>query len=152
SDPSVKPRDVQRVGVIGAGLMGAGIAGAHVRKGVPTLLTDASAAALEKGVAAITKVMTDRVKIGRMAPEDVVAALARLSTVGSLQAFADRDVVVEAVVENEDLKKKLFADLQKLVGPDTIIASNTSTISITRMAQAVTRPEYFAGMHYFNPV
>lgn len=152
SDPAVKPREVQRVGVVGAGIMGAGIAGAHIRRGVPTLLLDANAAALEKGLGAITKVLTDRVKIGRMKPEEVVSALSRLSSVGSLQAFADRDVVIEAVVENEAVKKQFFGDVQKLVGPDTILASNTSTISITRMAESVTKPENFAGMHFFNPV
>jgi 3-hydroxyacyl-CoA dehydrogenase/enoyl-CoA hydratase/3-hydroxybutyryl-CoA epimerase/3-hydroxyacyl-CoA dehydrogenase/enoyl-CoA hydratase/3-hydroxybutyryl-CoA epimerase/enoyl-CoA isomerase len=152
SDPKVQPRDVKRVGVVGAGIMGAGIAGAHIRRGVPVLLLDSNAPALEKGVAGITKVMHDRIKIGRMSPEELVAALGRLSTIGSLQAFADRDVVVEAVVENEGVKTALFREVQGVVGPDTIIASNTSTISITRMARAVNKPENFAGMHFFNPV
>jgi 3-hydroxyacyl-CoA dehydrogenase/enoyl-CoA hydratase/3-hydroxybutyryl-CoA epimerase/3-hydroxyacyl-CoA dehydrogenase/enoyl-CoA hydratase/3-hydroxybutyryl-CoA epimerase/enoyl-CoA isomerase len=152
SDASVQPREVKRVGVIGAGIMGAGIAGTHIRRGVSTLLLDAAPQALEKGVAAITKVMQDRIKINRMTNEEMVAALGRLSTVGSLPSFADRDAVIEAVVENEDIKTKLLRELQGVIGPETILTSNTSTISITRMAQAVARPENFAGMHFFNPV
>jgi 3-hydroxyacyl-CoA dehydrogenase/enoyl-CoA hydratase/3-hydroxybutyryl-CoA epimerase/3-hydroxyacyl-CoA dehydrogenase/enoyl-CoA hydratase/3-hydroxybutyryl-CoA epimerase/enoyl-CoA isomerase len=152
SDPKVMPRDVQRVGVVGAGIMGSGIVGAHIRRGVPTLMLDISPEALAKGVAAITKVMQDRIKINRMTNEEMVAALGRLSTVGSLAAFADRDVVIEAIVENEALKTARFRDIQAVVAPETILASNTSTISITRMAQAVARPENFAGMHSFNPV
>jgi 3-hydroxyacyl-CoA dehydrogenase/enoyl-CoA hydratase/3-hydroxybutyryl-CoA epimerase/3-hydroxyacyl-CoA dehydrogenase/enoyl-CoA hydratase/3-hydroxybutyryl-CoA epimerase/enoyl-CoA isomerase len=147
-----QPRPVERVGVVGAGIMGAGIAGAHVRRGVPVLLSDSIPAALQKGVAAITRVMEERIKIGRATPAELVAALGRLSTVGTLTAFADRDVVIEAIVENESAKVALFGELQKMVGPDTILASNTSTISIGRMAQSVSRPERFAGMHFFNPV
>jgi 3-hydroxyacyl-CoA dehydrogenase/enoyl-CoA hydratase/3-hydroxybutyryl-CoA epimerase/3-hydroxyacyl-CoA dehydrogenase/enoyl-CoA hydratase/3-hydroxybutyryl-CoA epimerase/enoyl-CoA isomerase len=152
ADPNVKPREVQQVGVLGAGIMGAGIAGAHVRRGIPVMMLDAAPQALEKGVASITKVMQGRVEIGRMTPAEVVAALGRLSTTGSLAALADRDVVIEAIVENEAAKVQVYRDLQPLLRPDAILASNTSTISITRMAQALTRPERFAGMHFFNPV
>jgi len=152
SDAKLPPKEVKRVGVLGAGIMGAGIAGAHVRRGVPVVLSDSNAPALEKGVAGIAKGMQERVKIGRMKPEDVVAALARLSAVGSISAFADRDVVIEAVVENEAVKGQVFKEIQAVVGPDTILASNTSTISITRMATMVNKPENFAGMHFFNPV
>ncbi len=151
-DAKLLPKDVRRVGVVGAGIMGAGIAGAHVRRGVPVTLLDSNAAALEKGIDAVAKSLTERVKIGRMKPEEVVAALGKLSGVGALAAFADRDVVIEAVVENEAVKATFFRDIQALVGPDTILASNTSTISITRLAQSVTKPENFAGMHFFNPV
>src|SRR5262245_37895747 len=151
-DANVKPRDVQRVGVLGAGIMGAGIAGAHIRKGIPVMLLDSDAKALEKGVAGIAKNMQSRVEIGRMAPGDLVASLARLSTTGSVAALADRDVVIEAVVENEAVKVGVFKELQNILSPDSILASNTSTISITRMAKAVARPENFAGMHFFNPV
>jgi 3-hydroxyacyl-CoA dehydrogenase/enoyl-CoA hydratase/3-hydroxybutyryl-CoA epimerase/3-hydroxyacyl-CoA dehydrogenase/enoyl-CoA hydratase/3-hydroxybutyryl-CoA epimerase/enoyl-CoA isomerase len=149
---SAQPRPVERVGVVGAGIMGAGIAGAHVRRGIPVLLSDSIPAALQKGVAAVTKVMEERIKIGRAMPAELVAALGRLSTVGTLTAFADRDVVIEAIVENESAKVALFGELQKVVGSDAILASNTSTISIGRMAQSVSRPERFAGMHFFNPV
>jgi 3-hydroxyacyl-CoA dehydrogenase/enoyl-CoA hydratase/3-hydroxybutyryl-CoA epimerase/3-hydroxyacyl-CoA dehydrogenase/enoyl-CoA hydratase/3-hydroxybutyryl-CoA epimerase/enoyl-CoA isomerase len=151
-DRTIKPRDVHLVGVVGAGLMGAGIAGAHVRRGIPVVMLDSAPAALEKGVAANVKVMQARVEIGRMTQKEVIESLARLSTSLSLGALADRDVVVEAIVENEEAKTKLYQQLQGLLRPDSILASNTSTISITRMAQAVKNSANFAGMHFFNPV
>ncbi len=152
ADASVKPRDVGQVGVVGAGIMGAGIAGACVRRGVPALLIDAVPAALEKGVAAVAKSLQGRVEIGRMTVQDAAAALARLSSSLTVNALADRDVVIEAIVENESAKVKLYGEIEKLLPPGAILASNTSTISITRMAKSVTAPERFAGMHFFNPV
>ena len=152
ADASVQPKDIQRVGVIGAGIMGAGIAGAHIRKGIATTINDVSAEALAKGVAGITKVMQTRIEIGRMRQEEMISALTLLNTTPTLSNLSDREVVIEAVVENEEVKKKLFGQLQEIVAADTILASNTSTISITRMAQAVKKPENFAGLHFFNPV
>jgi 3-hydroxyacyl-CoA dehydrogenase/enoyl-CoA hydratase/3-hydroxybutyryl-CoA epimerase/3-hydroxyacyl-CoA dehydrogenase/enoyl-CoA hydratase/3-hydroxybutyryl-CoA epimerase/enoyl-CoA isomerase len=152
TDASVQPRPVQRVGVLGAGIMGAGIAGAHIRRGVPVTLLDSSPQALEKGVAGLAKNMQGRVEIGRMAPADLVASLARLSTTATLHALADRDVVIEAVIENEATKVQVYQELQNILPADAILATNTSTISITRMAKSVNRPENFAGMHFFNPV
>jgi 3-hydroxyacyl-CoA dehydrogenase/enoyl-CoA hydratase/3-hydroxybutyryl-CoA epimerase/3-hydroxyacyl-CoA dehydrogenase/enoyl-CoA hydratase/3-hydroxybutyryl-CoA epimerase/enoyl-CoA isomerase len=152
ADPSVQARPVNRVGVLGAGIMGAGIAGANIRRGVSVTLLDSNPQALEKGVAGLAQSMQGRVEAGKMPPGDLVAALARLSTAGNLSAFADRDVVVEAVVENEVVKTQLFRELEKVLPAAAILASNTSTISITRMAGTVSRPENFAGLHFFNPV
>jgi 3-hydroxyacyl-CoA dehydrogenase / enoyl-CoA hydratase / 3-hydroxybutyryl-CoA epimerase / enoyl-CoA isomerase len=152
ADASVQPRPVERVGVLGAGIMGAGIAGAHVRRGLPVVMLDTAPPAVEKGVAAITRVLQSRIDIGRASAADLIAALGRLTPTTNLALMADRDVVIEAVVENEAVKTQLYRDLQVLLRPDAILASNTSTISITRMAQAVNRPENFAGMHFFNPV
>ncbi|HEY1858948.1 MAG TPA: 3-hydroxyacyl-CoA dehydrogenase NAD-binding domain-containing protein [Gemmataceae bacterium] len=152
ADASVKPGDVQRVGVLGAGIMGAGIAGAHIRKGIPVTLLDSDPKALEKGVTGLAKNMLGRVEIGRMAPSDLVAALTRLSATSTLNSFADRDVVIEAVIENEKVKMQVYQELQKVLPAGAILASNTSTISITRMAESVAHPENFAGMHFFNPV
>lgn len=152
ADPSIQPKSVERVGVLGAGIMGGGIAGAHIRRGIPVALMDSVPHALEKGVVAITKVMQTRIDIGRMKNEELVVALGRLSTTGSLATMADRDVVIEAVVENEATKVDLYRQLEPALRPDAILASNTSTISITRMAKSVPRPEQFAGMHFFNPV
>jgi 3-hydroxyacyl-CoA dehydrogenase/enoyl-CoA hydratase/3-hydroxybutyryl-CoA epimerase/enoyl-CoA isomerase len=152
SDASVQPKTVQQVGVLGAGMMGSGIALAFVRRGIPTVVLDKAPAALEKGVGNITKGLQGRVAIGRMSPDEAAAALARLSTSTTLYALADRDVVIEAITENEEMKVNLYRQLQKVLRPDAILASNTSAISITRMAQAVERPENFAGMHFFNPV
>ena len=152
ADASVKPRDVGQVGVVGAGIMGAGIAGACARRGVPALLIDAVPAALEKGVGAVAKGLQGRVEIGRMTVQDAAAALTRLSSSLTANALADRDVVIEAIVENESAKVKLYGEIEKLLPPGAILASNTSTISITRMAKSVAAPERFAGMHFFNPV
>jgi 3-hydroxyacyl-CoA dehydrogenase/enoyl-CoA hydratase/3-hydroxybutyryl-CoA epimerase/3-hydroxyacyl-CoA dehydrogenase/enoyl-CoA hydratase/3-hydroxybutyryl-CoA epimerase/enoyl-CoA isomerase len=152
ADSTAKPHDVKTVGVIGAGLMGAGIAGAHIRRGVPAAMSDVVPQALEKGVAAITKVMESRITIGRMTSAEMVAALGKLTPTTVLNVMADRDVVIEAVVENESTKTALYKQLQPILKPGVILASNTSTISITRMANAWPRPENFAGMHFFNPV
>jgi 3-hydroxyacyl-CoA dehydrogenase/enoyl-CoA hydratase/3-hydroxybutyryl-CoA epimerase/3-hydroxyacyl-CoA dehydrogenase/enoyl-CoA hydratase/3-hydroxybutyryl-CoA epimerase/enoyl-CoA isomerase len=152
ANAAVQPRTVERVGVLGAGLMGSGITGAHIRRGLPVMMLDSQPQALEGGLARITKVLQTRVEIGRMMPREVVACLARLSTTTTLAAMADRDVVIEAVIEQEAAKIQVYQELQTIVKPDALLASNTSTISITRMAQALRRPENFAGMHYFNPV
>jgi 3-hydroxyacyl-CoA dehydrogenase/enoyl-CoA hydratase/3-hydroxybutyryl-CoA epimerase/3-hydroxyacyl-CoA dehydrogenase/enoyl-CoA hydratase/3-hydroxybutyryl-CoA epimerase/enoyl-CoA isomerase len=152
SDPSVQPLAVNQVGVVGAGIMGAGIAGAHVRRGIPAVMIDPLPGALDKGVAAITKSLQGRVGIGRMTLDEATAALARLSTSGTLQSLADREVVIEAIIENEEAKTSLYGSLERILRPGTLLASNTSTISITRMAKSVAHPELFAGMHFFNPV
>jgi len=152
ADASIQPKSVERVGVLGAGIMGSGIAGAHTRRGIPVALMDSVPQALEKGVASITKVMQTRIDIGRMKPDEMIAGLGRLSTTRNLAMMADRDVVIEAVVENEATKVELYRQVEPLLRPETILASNTSTISITRMAQSLKRPEQFAGMHFFNPV
>ena len=152
ADVSIKAKDVSRVGVIGAGLMGAGIAGACLRKGIPTVLMDVTPEAVQKGVAAITKVMQARIDIGRATPNDLVSVLGLLTAAPNGWLFVDRDVVIEAIVENEEVKTKMYRDMQMCLAPDAIMASNTSTISITRMAGAVKKPENFAGMHFFNPV
>jgi 3-hydroxyacyl-CoA dehydrogenase/enoyl-CoA hydratase/3-hydroxybutyryl-CoA epimerase/3-hydroxyacyl-CoA dehydrogenase/enoyl-CoA hydratase/3-hydroxybutyryl-CoA epimerase/enoyl-CoA isomerase len=149
---NIEPKPVQQVGVLGAGIMGSGIAGAHLRRGIPVVLLDSFPQALEKGVAAITRVMKSRIDIGRMTRDEMIGALGRLSTTGVLTALADRDVVIEAVIENEQTKVDLYRQLQPILKPGAILASNTSTISITRMGQAVEHPERFAGMHFFNPV
>src|SRR5262249_137609 len=134
ADASIQPKSVERVGVLGAGIMGSGIAGAHIRRSIPVALLDSVPQALEKGVASITKVMQTRIDIGRMKAEEMIAALGRLSTTGSLAVMADRDVVIEAVIENEATKVELYRQVEPLLRPDAILASNTSTISITRMA------------------
>jgi 3-hydroxyacyl-CoA dehydrogenase/enoyl-CoA hydratase/3-hydroxybutyryl-CoA epimerase/3-hydroxyacyl-CoA dehydrogenase/enoyl-CoA hydratase/3-hydroxybutyryl-CoA epimerase/enoyl-CoA isomerase len=115
-------------------------------------MLDSVPEALQKGVAAITKVMQTRIEIGRMTQADMLQAMSLLSTTQNNAHMADRDLVIEAVVENEAVKTQLYRDLQPILKPDAILASNTSTISITRMAQAVKTPENFAGLHFFNPV
>ncbi len=152
ADAAVLPRKVMRVGVLGAGIMGAGIAGAHVRKGIPVVLLDNNPQAMERGIAGIAAGLKAQVDKGRMKPEDLVAALARLGAAASLANVAECDVVIEAIVENEETKTAMYKQLEPLLKPDAILASNTSTISITRMAQSLAKPERFAGLHFFNPV
>jgi 3-hydroxyacyl-CoA dehydrogenase/enoyl-CoA hydratase/3-hydroxybutyryl-CoA epimerase/3-hydroxyacyl-CoA dehydrogenase/enoyl-CoA hydratase/3-hydroxybutyryl-CoA epimerase/enoyl-CoA isomerase len=152
ADASIKPRPISRAGVIGAGIMGSGIAAAHLRRGIPTTLVDVAPEPLQKGIAAITKSFQGRVDIGRMTQPELIGALAFLNTTQDVRFLADSHVVIEAVVENEEVKTELYRKLQDVIAPGTILTSNTSTISITRMARAVRAPESFAGMHFFNPV
>jgi 3-hydroxyacyl-CoA dehydrogenase/enoyl-CoA hydratase/3-hydroxybutyryl-CoA epimerase/3-hydroxyacyl-CoA dehydrogenase/enoyl-CoA hydratase/3-hydroxybutyryl-CoA epimerase/enoyl-CoA isomerase len=151
ADANVQPKAIKRVGILGAGIMGAGIAAAHVRKGLPVVLLDSVPQALEKGVAGIAAGLKGLAERGRMKPEELVAALARLGTAASLSNVAECDVVIEAIVENEQAKTTLFKQLEPMLRPEAILASNTSTISISRMAKVLAKPERFAGMHFFNP-
>ena len=148
----VNPLKINAVGVIGAGIMGAGIAGAHIRRGAAALLLDVNWEAVQKGVATIAKGMQGRVEAGRMKTQELIQAMTLLQTTQNLAMMADRDLVIEAVVENEEVKTGLFRQLEPHLKPHAILASNTSTISINRMAQAVQRPDKFAGLHFFNPV
>jgi 3-hydroxyacyl-CoA dehydrogenase/enoyl-CoA hydratase/3-hydroxybutyryl-CoA epimerase/3-hydroxyacyl-CoA dehydrogenase/enoyl-CoA hydratase/3-hydroxybutyryl-CoA epimerase/enoyl-CoA isomerase len=152
SDPNVKPGEVRRVGVLGAGLMGAGIATAHARSGIPTAMVDVDDARLAEGLNRAEEVVTSRIKIGRATPKDLAQMLGLLSTSTSHNIFTDCDVVVEAVTENEKVKTEMFRQLGEVMKPGAILASNTSTISITRMAESAPEPERFLGMHFFSPV
>jgi 3-hydroxyacyl-CoA dehydrogenase/enoyl-CoA hydratase/3-hydroxybutyryl-CoA epimerase/enoyl-CoA isomerase len=152
ANASLTPKTVERVGVLGAGLMGAGIAGAHIRRGIPAVVLDVSTEALDKGAAAIAKVMQSRIEIGRMAPAEMLQAMGRLSRGRDHSLLAECDVVVEAVVEREEVKTALYRDIAPHLRDGAILASNTSTISITRMAAAAPDAARFAGLHFFNPV
>ena len=144
---------MDQVGVVGAGIMGAGIAGAHVRRGVPALLLDSVPAALEKGVAAITKSVQGRVEIGRMTPADAAAALARLSTSLTLNALADRDVVIEAIVENEAAKVKLYGEVREAAAArrDPGV-EHLDDLDHAHGEVGDERRRTSPGMHFFNPV
>lgn len=152
ADSSVRPREVRTVGVLGAGLMGAGIAAASARTGHRTALVDVQEEFVSRGVKMATDVVGSRLKAGKATVEDLAAMLGRLNAGTNHQFFADCDVVVEAITEKEELKKDAYQQLIRAMRPDAILASNTSTISITRLAAATDRPERFAGMHFFNPV
>ena len=152
ADKSVEAKPVSSVGVIGAGIMGAGIAGAHVRRGVPAVMLDKFPEALAKGAGNIANMMESRVKIGRMSQEDLLTAMAKLNTTSNYATLGDKDVIIEAIIENEEAKVSLFKEIESIARDDAIIASNTSTISITRMAASLKNPQRFAGMHFFNPV
>lgn len=148
----VKPAKVDRVGVVGAGLMGAGIAAAHARSGIPTAMVDVDDARLAAGIKQAEEVVLSRIKIGRAAPMDLADMLAALSTSTGHGILADRDVIIEAITENEEAKIATYKQLAKVLKDGAILASNTSTISITRMAAAAPDPSRFVGMHFFSPV
>lgn len=150
--PTAKARDVTSIGVLGSGLMGAGIATAHARRGVPAVMVDVGQDRLADGLKRACQVVEGRIKIGRATPQDMQEMLTRLSTSTSRAVFCNADVVVEAITENEALKKQAYGELKPLLRDDAILCSNTSTISITRMAEAAPHPERFVGMHFFYPV
>jgi 3-hydroxybutyryl-CoA dehydrogenase len=143
---------IARVGVIGAGQMGAGIAHVAALSGREVVLADVSEALAGKGLAVVKKNLGRQVEKGKVAAEAAEAALSRITTAGDVAAFAEADLVVEAIVENEGVKRDLFARLDALLKPGAILASNTSSISITRLAAATKRPENVIGMHFMNPV
>ena len=143
---------IRKIGVIGAGLMGNGIAHASVLAGYDVVLVDAIEAALPKAVATMTKNMERQVHKQVISADAKDAALARLTTSTDYAKFADADIIIEAAPERAELKKKIYAALTPELKPETILASNTSSISITRLAAMTDRPHKFIGMHFFNPV
>jgi 3-hydroxyacyl-CoA dehydrogenase/enoyl-CoA hydratase/3-hydroxybutyryl-CoA epimerase/3-hydroxyacyl-CoA dehydrogenase/enoyl-CoA hydratase/3-hydroxybutyryl-CoA epimerase/enoyl-CoA isomerase len=150
-DRTVTPSAVSRVGVVGAGLMGSGITTAMIRRAVPVTLLDVSDEFVQKGLGRIRANIEGRVAAGRMKPAEALETLARVTPTTKLTLFGELDFVLEAVVENEQTKSELFGKLNALLSPNAIIASNTSTISISRLSRHATRPERFVGMHFFNP-
>ncbi|MGG5822510.1 3-hydroxybutyryl-CoA dehydrogenase [Falsiroseomonas sp. HW251] len=143
---------IQKLGVIGAGQMGNGIAHVAAQSGLAVVMLDVAEAALAKAVATITKNMDRQVQKGTLAAADKDAALARIATATDYAVFGDCDLVIEAATEREEIKQKIFATLTPHLRPDALIATNTSSIPITRLAAATDRPGRFVGMHFFNPV
>ncbi|MCA3348791.1 MAG: 3-hydroxybutyryl-CoA dehydrogenase [Roseomonas sp.] len=143
---------INKLGVIGAGLMGNGIAHVAALSGIPVVLMDVQQQALDRALATMAKNMDRQVSKGSVSSADRDAALARIVTATDNSAFADCDMVIEAATENEEIKKKVFAALCPILKPDALLASNTSSIPITRLAAATDRPGRFIGMHFFNPV
>jgi 3-hydroxybutyryl-CoA dehydrogenase len=144
--------EITRVGIIGAGTMGNGIAQVFATSGYDVRLVDAAAPALDRARATIEKSLAKFVDKGKMTAGDRDAAAARLSTGTDLDALADVDYVVEAIVEDASVKRELFARLDALTRPDVILTSNTSSISITVLGAATRRPDRVLGMHFMNPV
>jgi 3-hydroxybutyryl-CoA dehydrogenase len=144
--------EINKVGVVGCGLMGSGIAQTAAAAGFDTVVRDVSQPLLERGRAGILKSLGRLVERGKMASEARDAALARLRFVTELQQLQDRDLIVEAVTEELDLKNGLWRELDRLCPARTIFASNTSSLTIASMAHATDRPDRFVGLHFFNPV
>ena len=145
-------KPVNRAAVLGAGIMGGGIAYQSASKGTPILMKDIAPKALDLGMSEAAKLLEKQVERGKMTAGKMAKVLAGITPTLSFGDFGAVDIVVEAVVENEKVKKSVLAELEASVKPGTILASNTSTISITRLAEALKAPENFCGMHFFNPV
>ncbi len=145
-------RDVKLAAVLGAGIMGGGIAYQSAVKGTPILMKDIREEGIQMGLNEASKLLGKRVEKGRLTPAKMAEALNAIRPTMSYGDFGHVDIVVEAVVENPKIKQSVLAEVEGLVRDDAIIASNTSTISISLLAQALKRPENFCGMHFFNPV
>lgn len=143
---------IRKVGVLGAGLMGSGIAEVAAKSGYTTVVREVSEALARAGVERIEGSLSKAVEKKKLTPEERDAAKARLSATTSLADLADCDIIVEAIIENLDLKKQTYKELDGLCKPETIFCSNTSSLTITEMSAATSRPDRFAGLHFFNPV
>jgi len=143
---------LERIAVIGAGQMGNGIAHVFATGGHDVTMIDVSADALKRGTETIAKNLDRQVKKGSMTADAATGALSRIATATSLDAVGDATLIVEAATERTDLKFRIFEDLDRLAAPGAILASNTSSISITEIAARTKRPELVIGMHFMNPV
>ncbi|MDY0073441.1 MAG: 3-hydroxybutyryl-CoA dehydrogenase [Thauera sp.] len=144
--------NVNKIGIVGAGTMGNGITQACAAAGVSVVMMDVSEAQVERGLATISGSLDRLIKREKLTEAERDATLALITTATSLEALADCDLVIEAATENAELKLKIFADLDRIVKPEAILASNTSSISITKLAAGTKRPGQVIGMHFFNPV
>jgi 3-hydroxybutyryl-CoA dehydrogenase len=142
---------VERIGVVGLGAMGAGIAQVAVEAGFDVVGREVTAELGEAAAGRIVHFLTRKVEKGQRTEDERDAAVARLATTTELDALADCDLVIEAIVEELDAKRELFAQLERLCRPDAILATNTSALSVTEIAAATSSPERVVGMHYFNP-
>jgi 3-hydroxybutyryl-CoA dehydrogenase len=144
--------EIQKVGVIGCGQMGGGIVQTCAQAGFDVRVTEVNDTFLEKGMNNIKSVLSRNVEKGRMTKEEMEAVLGRIHGSTKTTDFADRDLVIEAVIENMDMKKKIFAELDKICPPSAILATNTSCLSIIDMAVMTKRADKVLGIHFFNPV
>ncbi len=143
---------IKSVGVVGAGQMGNGIAHVFALSGYDVELSDISADSLEKAISTINKNLDRQVSKEVISADQAKEAAARISTSTSLGDLSDVDLAIEAATENEDVKKAIFKELSDILNPDAIMATNTSSISVTRLASVTDRPEKFIGVHFMNPV
>ncbi len=143
--------EIKKVGVVGIGTMGHGITQISAQAGYDVIVVDATDELLKKGMATIDKVLNRNVEKGRITQEEKDATVGRIKTSTNMKDLADRDVVVEAVFESLDLKKQIFADLEKICRKDAILGTNTSCLSIMDIAVQTTRPEKVVGLHFFVP-
>jgi 3-hydroxybutyryl-CoA dehydrogenase len=142
---------VKTIGVIGAGTMGAGIAYAAAASGFDVLLQDVSDTAVERGITTIQNDCRKGVEKGKLSAEQSASLLAKIRTTSSTADLGFCDIVIEAAIENIDVKRSIFSGLESICPPDTILATNTSSLSVTAIASSMKRPDRFVGMHFFNP-
>ena len=142
---------MKKVFVLGAGTMGAGIVQAFAQKGCEVIVRDIKDEFVQRGIAGITKGLEKQVAKGKLSEDEKVAILSRISGTTDMKLAADCDLVVEAAIENMKIKKEIFAELDGICKPEAILASNTSSLSITEVASATKRPDKVIGMHFFNP-
>jgi 3-hydroxybutyryl-CoA dehydrogenase len=143
---------IKTVGVLGCGLMGSGIAQVCAAAGYKTIVREVDDSFLQKGLGRVKKFLDDGVTKGKVAPEARDKTLGNLSGTTTFEAMKDCDVVVEAIIENLDEKRAVYAALEKVVSNHTILLSNTSSLCVTELAAATKRPDRFGGLHFFNPV
>jgi 3-hydroxybutyryl-CoA dehydrogenase len=143
---------IRKVGVIGAGQMGNGIAHVCALAGIPVVLNDVAPVRLKEALATINGNMARQVSRKRISEDEKQSALKRITTADTLDGLSDCDLVIEAATEKEEVKRKIFSELCPVLKPEAIIGTNTSSISITRLAAATDRPEKFIGIHFMNPV
>jgi len=143
---------IDKVGVVGCGLMGSGIAQVAAQAGFPVVVREVTPDLVEKGLKSIEKNLARMLEKGTITAEQRDQIRGRLRGTTKIEDLADRDLIVEAIIEQVPAKKELYAALDKLCGPATIFASNTSSCSVTEIATATTRPDRFFGLHFFNPV
>jgi 3-hydroxybutyryl-CoA dehydrogenase len=148
-DSDMKP--ITKIGIIGAGQMGSGIAHVVALSGFDVALHDIAKDRVEAAIGTIDKNLARQVASGKISEEERKQALSRISYAETMQAFADADLVIEAATEDETVKRKIFVALCPYLSPDAIVSTNTSSISITRLAAATDRPERFIGLHFMNP-
>jgi len=144
--------EIKKVGVVGCGQMGSGITQVCAQAGYQVIVSEISSELLNKGLASISSRLTRDVEKGRLSEQDKNSAINRIKGTTDTKDFADRDLVIEAAIENMDLKKKIFAGLDKICPKHAILATNTSCLSIIDVAMVTSRPDRVLGMHFFNPV
>ena len=143
--------EIKKVGVVGCGLMGAGIAQVCAQSGYQVVVSEINDALLNKGMASISSRLAKNVEKGKLSAEDKDSALSRIKGTTNTKDFSDCNLVIEVVIENMDIKQKIFAELDKICPPSTVLASNTSVLSVIDIAAATNRPDKVLGLHFFNP-
>lgn len=142
---------IKKVGILGAGAMGTGIANLSALHNFEVILCDLNEEALSKSIQQMDRFMNKSIERGRLTEDEKKAALERIKKTPNMEDFKEVDIVIEAIIENPDVKKSVFKQLDDIVGEDTILATNTSSISITEIAAATNYPNRVAGLHFFNP-